>query len=980
MISWGELTEETRAALAWAAAMEPLDVGTRTLLIGITRVGGGASDPDQLLRVFGCPKERLFDSLQRAASPNIRPYAAKPASLRDLPKLSPNCRQVLERAAAIARSCDSAQTALPHVFAAMLNFRRSTAFRGLEEVLDADLGEIRDLHLRHLKREGPGTFASLLQARYPDKAQAMTPGLLAHAGRINALCFAPDEGELATAGAAGQIYLFQLGEEQQPPRVLSPGRPDAPSAISYTADGSQLVCGTENGLLWAWQLQDSDPAKTRGSNFARFSRPVSAIAAGGELLAVTDRGGTLFVFTRNLGIQATYSPGDADSPGIAISTLAFSPDGGRLVSGDRLGVFALWDPLTGEKLSEHQAGGSDRSGVLAAAFERDGRTVIFVLEDGSVGRWNPFDQMSHRDLGDLSHGPPTAAALSLDGRLEASAHYDDSVRISNGDETRYLGSHLAPVSSLAVSPSSSWIASGDQEGRVQIFRAEGGHRTDSAVEWQFDSPLRGVESDKLERGKLARTISMRLEQIARDRDGESFLLHLDGPWGAGKSTILGLLGRELEKGDLEWLSVKVDAWRQSRVGPPWWVLLTSLRAAQRANLGPWGRVRLRFAEAGHRLGQAWLSYLVSFLVAVAALGVFALVKPAAGGLGGLVQLLSGTIALVSTVWLLANTAARFLMWESATAARMYEQSHQNPMEALAAHFAWLMRRIGKRVIFFVDDLDRCDEQYVVDMLDSIQTLVRDNAAGAGPSNPPYFVVAADGRWIRCSYEHVYAPFEQAVREPGRPLGYLFLDKIFQLTVQVPMIGRKQQQAYLDHLLDRADQQPLAEGADLEERKRMIRTSSNQEEVLRVVNEAPAASQPELRGLAVEQLATPEVSRHTEHELQKFSALLEPNPRSMKRFVNAYSVGLSSALLEERQVEPEQLALWTIVRMRWPDLADHLSLHPELVEALRPGTGGVDGAIPQALLPLSGDTGLAAVLGFGEQSLDEAAIRSLCGGP
>ena len=65
-------------------------------------------------------------------------------------------------------------------------------------------------------------------------------------------------------------------------------------------------------------------------------------------------------------------------------------------------------------------------------------------------------------------------------------------------------------------------------------------------------------------------------------------------------------------------------------------------------------------------------------------------------------------------------------------------------------------------------------------------------------------------------------------------------------------------------------------------------------------------------------------RAAEHRLQPLAHLLEPNPRSMKRLVNAYGLNQARVFLEGRKVEVEALARWTIVELRWPILADYLA--------------------------------------------------------
>ena len=82
--------------------------------------------------------------------------------------------------------------------------------------------------------------------------------------------------------------------------------------------------------------------------------------------------------------------------------------------------------------------------------------------------------------------------------------------------------------------------------------------------------------------------------------------------------------------------------------------------------------------------------------------------------------------------------------------------------------------------------------------------------------------------------------------------------------------------------------------------------------------------------AVIRLATPEIMERTEHTLMPFAEYLKPNPRAMKRLVNAYSVNRAIATLSHIDVEREQLALWTILSLRWPLLAEYLEKNPDKV--------------------------------------------------
>lgn len=503
------------------------------------------------------------------------------------------------------------------------------------------------------------------------------------------------------------------------------------------------------------------------------------------------------------------------------------------------------------------------------------------------------------------------------------------------------------------------------------------------VEWLSDAP---AAEDLLRRRPLAIALATRLRRMRQEEPTTSFLLHIDGPWGSGKSTLLNFLRTELG-GD--WLTVDFDAWRQARVGPPWWALLAALRHNLGANLGLLLRARLRMAESWARLRRAGAPFALALtLLFATATGVFLLLRPRALTLtaaGDIARTATAVITAVGTLWAGALVAGRFLLWDSARGARLFEQSNTNPMQDVADHFGWLVVKVGRPVVFFIDDLDRCPESYVVELLDAVQTLVRDaprwRPKRAKAAVATYFVVAADGAWIRKSYEIAYGTFEQYVAEPGRPLGYLFLDKLFQLRVPVPSIDAPRQDEYLRALLGvHTPKQTGIDDPGLEERaiRERLGRSATEAQILEALREASPEVRDRVAGAAVERLSTPEVEAATEHSLQRFGMLLQPNPRSMKRFVNAYSVLRAVRTLEGNPVPSEPLALWTILETRWPGLADHLRGNPETIELLGKPAADLDG-VPESLRTLLSHPAVRQLCDFEHGGpLTAELIRACCG--
>ncbi len=85
-------------------------------------------------------------------------------------------------------------------------------------------------------------------------------------------------------------------------------------------------------------------------------------------------------------------------------------------------------------------------------------------------------------------------------------------------------------------------------------------------------------------------------------------------------------------------------------------------------------------------------------------------------------------------------------------------------------------------------------------------------------------------------------------------------------------------------------------------------------------------------------------------------------------------------LEDREVDPAALALWTIVEMRWPLLADCLTRYPALVAKVGQKTPSKDQRIPDDLRSLFTSGAVRRVVcGKGVPvCLDEDTIKRIVG--
>jgi peptidoglycan hydrolase-like protein with peptidoglycan-binding domain len=460
---------------------------------------------------------------------------------------------------------------------------------------------------------------------------------------------------------------------------------------------------------------------------------------------------------------------------------------------------------------------------------------------------------------------------------------------------------------------------------------------------------------------------------------DSFVLHLEGPWGSGKTSLLRFLGGYLNSHG--WLIVQFNAWQHQRVGAPWWLLIAEVhREAVRS--APWPKkVSLWLRAMAWRAGIArWR--IAGLLAALALFGVAIYIAKDQDVPGG--AALITVVATVVTTVAAGINALRGMggAFSSRNGAEAFVRQASDPMNTLQRRFCALVRSIDKPVAVFVDDLDRCRASYAVELLEGIQTVLREP--------PVTFVVAADRHWLYDCYEEVYPEHDRNGRDPGRPLGHLFLEKTFQLSTSVPRLSLTEREEFWRSLIF-----PASEPEQTEELERELtlefENAQTEEETFAVldrVSQGSPARRRAARAVAVRKLSTPELVQATEHTLARFAPLLEPNPRAMKRLVNAYGVeralqiiGGHSTVLDYPR---ERLALWTILKSRWPLLADYLADEPEMVEQLKKGI------VPEAtkddarryLVALFNDDEVRRVVS-GEVigvDLDESSLRLLIEGP
>ncbi|MEL6553768.1 MAG: NB-ARC domain-containing protein [Cyanobacteria bacterium J06621_11] len=247
-----------------------------------------------------------------------------------------------------------------------------------------------------------------------------------------------------------------------------------------------------NLAIWQAYLQGLNlyDVNFTGSDLSRsvFNQPFGSIrtmafSPDGDVLATGDTNSEIWLWQTALSatsgdIQSHISTFQGHQNWVC--SVAFSPDGKQLVSGSADRTIRLWDVATGECLKTLE--GHD-NWVMSVVFSPDGQQLVSGSADRTIRLWDVATGECLKTLEGHRHGV-WSVAFSPDGQRLVSGSADRTIKVWDTKENaatgaclRTLEGHQHGVWSVVFSPDGRSLASGSADQTVRVWDVETGSGT-----------------------------------------------------------------------------------------------------------------------------------------------------------------------------------------------------------------------------------------------------------------------------------------------------------------------------------------------------------------------------------------------------------------------------------------------------------------------------------------------------------------------
>jgi WD40 repeat protein/tRNA A-37 threonylcarbamoyl transferase component Bud32 len=271
--------------------------------------------------------------------------------------------------------------------------------------------------------------------------------------QISQIAFSPVASRVLAANANGGITIWNLDE---PPHKRQFNPLENCLAVAYSPDGALTLRGDAQGAV---KLYQSESSQTGKSNMRMVSAVTTvAFSANGRRILAGARDGSISVWDLAAASrEPSVRLADAEESVTAISTFG---DNRLAIAASRDGKIRIWD--TDPNQSVRRLHAADFT-VSRALFSPDGLSILSVDGDGQLKLWDAATRFLLLTAGE-HEGNVYDVAFAQDGRQAVAGGEDKIVRIwdvHEGRELKKFPAVSAPIRSIRFSTDNKMVIAGE---------------------------------------------------------------------------------------------------------------------------------------------------------------------------------------------------------------------------------------------------------------------------------------------------------------------------------------------------------------------------------------------------------------------------------------------------------------------------------------------------------------------------------------
>jgi WD40 repeat protein len=303
--------------------------------------------------------------------------------------------------------------------------------------------------------------------------------LLGHTGAVSSVAFSPDGKRVVTGSFDHTARVWDLSGATPTAKLLE-GDGGRVWSVAFGPDGKRVVTGSDDGMARVWDLSGPTSAATLLKGHGGIVNSV-AFSPDGKWVAIGSGDPTALVWDLSLSPPAalSLSPPAAIEPAgrnRGVWSVAFSPDGKRVVTGSADGTARVWE-LSGATFAAVAVLEGDKLAIRSVAFSPDGRRVVTGSYDNTARLWDWSGPTPATTLLQGHRGPVASAAFSPDGKRVVTGSADHTARVwdlSGPTPTAtVLEGHRGWVTSVAFSPDAKRVVTGSSDSTARLWDLSG---------------------------------------------------------------------------------------------------------------------------------------------------------------------------------------------------------------------------------------------------------------------------------------------------------------------------------------------------------------------------------------------------------------------------------------------------------------------------------------------------------------------------